>query len=78
MTFRAIVAANVIPWADGSMPELILDHAASPGFSRSPVYLADGKIVGILVQSAQGESKGITIDRPASVFRDMIVKNKGK
>lgn len=74
----AAVAAYVIPWADGSIPELILDHAASPGFSGSPVYLVDGKIVGILVQNAQGEATGITIARPASVFREMLGKKPQK
>jgi hypothetical protein len=70
MTFRAAVAAYGISCPDGSMPELILDHAAPPGFSGSPVYLADGKIVGILVQSAQEKATGIAIARPASVLRE--------
>jgi S1-C subfamily serine protease len=75
MTFRAAVAVYLIPWNGESIPELILDHSALPGFSGSPVYLADGKIVGILVQRTQGEAAGITIARPASVFRAMIEKH---
>jgi Trypsin-like peptidase domain len=74
MTFRAAVAAYLIPWSEKPIPELVLDHASLPGFSGSPVYLADGKIVAILVQGGTGETNGIAIARPASVFREMIGK----
>jgi len=74
MTFRANVAAYRIPWPDEPTPELILDHAALPGFSGSPVYLANGKIAAILVKDGKDETTGITIARPASAFREMLAK----
>ena len=74
MTFRATVAAYLIPWPEEAIPELVLDHGSLPGFSGSPVYLADGKIVAILVKGGTGETNGIAIARPASAFRDMIGK----
>jgi hypothetical protein len=74
MTFRAAVAAYLIPWSEEAIPELVLDHGSLPGFSGSPVYLADGKIVAVLVKGGKGETDGVALARPASVFREMIGK----
>jgi hypothetical protein len=65
MTFRAGVAAYRIPRTTESIPELVLDHAAFPGFSRSPVYLADERVVAILVGKWEGRSDW-DYSRPAS------------
>jgi hypothetical protein len=78
MTFRADVAAYLIPWSDEPIPELVLDHVSLPGFSGSPVYLADGKIVAILVKGGTGETNGIAIARPASAFRELIGRKPQK
>ena len=78
VTFRADVAAYRIPWSGDSIPELILDHGALPGFSGSPVYLADGKIVAIVVKNGNGETTGITIALPASAFREVLAKRTSK
>lgn len=78
MTFRANVAAYRILWQGDSIPELVLDHTALPGFSGSPVYLADGKIVAITVKNGTAEATGITIARPASTFRKMLPQSATK
>jgi hypothetical protein len=72
MTFRANVAGYRIPWSDNSIPELVLDHAALPGFSGSPVYLADGNIVAVLMKNGNADATGITTARAVSAFRDLI------
>lgn len=72
MTFRADVAAFRMPWPDESMPELVLDRATLPGFSGAPVYLANGKVVAILVKDGKDEAMGVTIARPASALREML------
>jgi hypothetical protein len=72
MTFRGNVAAYRMPWPDKPIPELVLDRAALPGFSGSPVYLADGSVIGILVEVGKNEANGITIARPASVIRKLV------
>jgi hypothetical protein len=76
MTFRAHVAAYGIPWPDESPPELVLDHPALPGFSGSPIYLADGRIVAVLVQYGTEEAAGVTIARPVSAFRAMLEESR--
>jgi hypothetical protein len=74
MTFRAGVAAYRMPWRDQPIPELVLDHTALPGFSGSPVYLADGRVVAILVGNGTAEATGITVARPASICREMLAE----
>lgn len=72
MTFRAHVAAYKTPSANRQTPELILDHVSLPGFSGSPVFLADGKVIAILLRDGTPEAPGISIARPVSAFREMI------
>ena len=60
--------------AGESIPELVLDRAALPGFSGSPVYLADGRVVAVLVGNGTGEATGITVARPASICREMLAE----
>src|SRR5215469_14374681 len=67
MTFRAHVAAYRTPWPNEPTPELILDHGSLPGFSGSPVVLADGKVVAILVRDGKPEATGTAIARPVEV-----------
>jgi hypothetical protein len=72
MTFRAHVAAYRRPWANQLTPELVIDHASLPGFSGSPVFLADGKVVAILVRDGKPEASGTSIARPFSAFRTLL------
>jgi hypothetical protein len=72
MTFRADVAAYRIPWSDGLVPELVLDRPTLPGFSGSPVFRADGRVVGILIKNGTEDATGITIARPVALLRRML------
>jgi hypothetical protein len=72
MTFRAHVAAFRTPWPDEPIPELVLDRPTLSGFSGSPVYLANGKVVAIILKDGKDEAAGVTIVRPVSVFREML------
>jgi tetratricopeptide (TPR) repeat protein len=78
MTFRAGVAGYWMPLTADPIPELVLDHAALPGFSGSPVYLADGRVVAILVGNGKGEATGITVGRPASLLRELLTERPPK
>jgi hypothetical protein len=49
-----------------------------PFFSGSPVYLADGKVVAILVANGKSEATGITVARPASMWREMLAERPSK
>ena len=72
LTFRAHVAGFRMPWPDEPIPELVLDRPTLPGFSGSPVYLANGKVVGIVLKDGKDDAAGVTIVRPVSVFREIL------
>jgi trypsin-like peptidase len=73
ITFRAGVAANRPVWRDGNVvPQLLLDRTAWPGFSGSPVFLSDGRVIGILFAGVLEEGTAMTFLRPASAVRGMI------
>ena len=72
MTFRAHVAAFRTPWPDEPIPELVLDRPTLAGFSGSPVYLANGKVVAIILKDGKDDATGVTIVRPVSVLREML------
>jgi V8-like Glu-specific endopeptidase len=78
MTFRAHVAAFRTPWPDEPIPELVLDRPTLSGFSGSPVYLSNGKVVAIILKDGKDEAAGVTIVRPVSVFREMLRKKLQK
>jgi len=72
VTFRAHVAAYQTPWPKQPTPQLVLYHAALQGFSGSPVFLADGKVVAILVRDGKPEAMGTSIARPVEVLRKIL------
>ena len=78
MTFQAHVAAYRTIWPDKATPELVLDHNSLPGFSGSPVYTADGKVVAILVKDGKPEAPGAAIARPVSAVREMLTLRRLK
>ena len=79
MTFRASVAAYRPVWrSENSVPELALDRGAWPGFSGSPVFLSDGKVIGIVIASRTEEGTAMTAVRPASVVRALLAGREKK
>jgi len=78
MTFRAHVAAYWGPRPNLLTPELVLDHASQPGFSGAPVFLADGTVVAILVRDGKPQAEGMSIARPISAVREMLIKTSEK
>ena len=73
MTFRADVAAYRPVWRNEKViAELLLDRAAWPGSSGSPVFLSDGGVIGILIAARTEEGTAMTILRPISAVRDLL------
>jgi hypothetical protein len=73
MTFRANVAAYRPVWrSEKVVPELVLDRSAWPGSSGSPVFLSDGRVIGIVIASRTEEGTAMTALRPASAVRALL------
>jgi V8-like Glu-specific endopeptidase len=73
MTSRAGVATFRNIWLDEKPAgELVLDRAAWPGSSGSPVYLADGRVIGVLIKGGRGEGAGWTALRPIRLIRKIL------
>lgn len=79
MTLRAALSGYLIRWQDESpIPALVLDRTAWPGYSGSPVYLSDGRVIGILIAVAKDEALGMTIARPAWLIRGLLAEKPKK
>jgi len=78
VTARGAVATHRAVLENGKpTPELVLDRPAWPVSSGSPVYLADGSVVGILIRGGADEGAGMTIVRPAASIQALLAE-RGK
>lgn len=55
---------------------IVIDKSAWKGASGSPVYLSDGKVIGIIIQKGTGEGEGLAFARSAEMITDFLTKNK--
>jgi len=52
--------------------QLVLDQTAWPGASGSPVYVSDGRVIGIMLARGIDEGAGIAVVRPARLIRPIL------
>jgi len=52
--------------------EIVMDKAAWPGASGSPIYLENGKVIGIILLRGIGEGAGRAIGRPSRFIQDVL------
>jgi hypothetical protein len=62
LTSRGIVGGYLID-SVGAFSRLVVDKSAWPGASGSPIYTANGQVVGIVIATGTGAAAGITIGR---------------
>jgi V8-like Glu-specific endopeptidase len=75
MTSRAGVATFRNVWQDEKpLGELVLDRTAWPGSSGSPVYLSDGRVIGVLIRGGTGQGTGWTALRPVQLIRKILAE----
>jgi len=64
---------------DGLGPRsIIMDKEAWPGASGSPLYLSNGKVVGLLRQRGVNEGNGRTIGLPSRLIQEFLKENTGQ
>ena len=73
MTLRAGVAAYRPIWRnEKAIDEVALDRGAWPGFSGSPVFRADGRVVGIVIKGLLDDRAQMAFFRPIAEIRLML------
>jgi hypothetical protein len=55
---------------------VMVDKTAWPGASGSPLYLADGTVIGILVRTGKDQGGGLTYARTVELITEFLSKNK--
>lgn len=56
--------------------KLIIDKSAWPGASGSPVYDAEGKVIGLVIETGLAEGAGLTYSRPVDLIREFLAREK--
>jgi hypothetical protein len=52
--------------------EMLIDKTAWPGASGSPVYLSNGKVVGVLIQIFTGQGSGLSVGRSSHLIEQFM------
>jgi S1-C subfamily serine protease len=56
--------------------KIVIDKTAWHGASGSPLYLWDGGVVGIMIETGTGEAGGLAFARPSEFITEFLTKNK--
>jgi len=56
--------------------QLVVDKSAWPGASGSPVYTANGKVIGVVLQTGLGAGTGLTYAAPADTVMEFLGQMK--
>jgi len=73
---RPVTAKGYVASYHISDKQIVLDRGAWPGASGSPVYVRNGRVIGMIVQTGVGPGIGLAYARPADFIMDFLRKNK--
>ncbi|MEO8097610.1 MAG: serine protease [Acidobacteriota bacterium] len=77
VTSRAIVATYRVERSGTTLiSRIVLDRSTWTGTSGSPVYLSNGRVIGVVVEKGTGEAEGITLVRPTHAFHEILEECK--
>jgi S1-C subfamily serine protease len=74
LTARGYLAASQPAFVAGGLPRLVLDRIAWPGSSGSPVYGANGLVMGMVIERGIERSTGLSFARPATLIVEVVAK----
>jgi V8-like Glu-specific endopeptidase len=60
---------------EADLREIILDHNNWPGASGSPVYLANGKVIGLILKRGMNDAVGLAFARSAVFIKGFLDKS---
>ncbi len=73
LTSRTVIATyRTVSRGASVATEIILDHVAWVGGSGSPVYLSNGRIIGMILERGIEQSTGIAVVRPIESLQKML------
>jgi S1-C subfamily serine protease len=75
ITARAAIGAYWGLASESNPREIVIDHNNWPGASGSPVYLPDGKVVGLILKRGLNEATGLAFARSAIFIKEFLAKN---
>jgi S1-C subfamily serine protease len=55
--------------------DIVIDKAAWPGASGSPLYVGNGKVIGIILRRGKEEGSGLAFARSASLITEFLSQN---
>jgi V8-like Glu-specific endopeptidase len=72
ITSRGYIAAYTSQVAGLGKTEMLIDRTAWPGDSGSPVYLEDGRVIGMVQKRGTGNAEGIAFVRPTRFIQRLL------
>ena len=72
------VSGYAAPGENPGLRVLIMDKTGWPGASGSPIYLINGKVVGMLLLRGTGEGSGTAYGRPSRFIEDFLRETGGR
>jgi S1-C subfamily serine protease len=72
---KGFIAGHQMVGSDATKFDYLIDKAAWPGASGSPLYLGNGRVVGIIRARGGNEASGLALARSASVIEDFLSKH---
>jgi hypothetical protein len=56
--------------------DIVIDHSNWPGASGGPVYLANGKVIGLILKRGMNDAAGLAFARSAISIESFLAKNR--
>ncbi|MGH9824016.1 MAG: S1 family peptidase [Blastocatellia bacterium] len=72
---RPVTAKGYIASYIPASNQIVIDRTAWPGASGSPVYLSDGRVIGVILQTGIGLGSGLAYARPSESVLDFLTAN---
>ncbi len=74
ITARATVGAYWGAAKESNPREMVIDHSNWPGASGAPVYLSNGKVVGLILKRGFNEASGLAFARSAAFIKSFMAE----
>ncbi len=74
ITVRGTIAGYIGVHGESSPREIVIDHNNWPGMSGGPVYLSNGKIIGLVLRRGLNDAVGLAFARSSQFLANFLAK----